>query len=443
VVHQPVPWGAVVLGAAILVVAALTGSLWGELPAGVASWGSFGWPALTAGRWGTLASSLVLTRDPFMALTMAAAVTAALGVYERRSGHGRALAVAGVGHVTGSVLVAVGAGALGRTGWPVAVRAAENLDYGASMVVAAALGALASRHRRLVPMVGAGVVVALLLHHQLADWAHLVAAPAGYLTDGARRPRRALVALAGTAVLTTWLIVAGSPAVITTTDRFRFASLGRPSPGPPVADHGHVERLDYRSSALGDRVMVAWVYVPPHPRDRLPVALFLHGVPGAPDDWLIGGQLASTLDRAIAGGSFPPALAVVPDGEGMHNPRAGWTDVARQHLLTSVSHDLLAAVGRRWGTDLGAGRVAVAGVGRGSAGATRLSWRDPRVGFVAAFDPASRPMVRPGVRLLVLRSGTVPRPGGNGWGRWRAELPGVLAWLQSQGFGSSPSGGGR
>ena len=434
---RPVPWIAVLLGAAILAVAALTGSLWGELPVGVASWGSFGWPALTAGRWGTLVSSLVLTRDPFMALTMAAAVAGALGVYERRSGHGRALAVAAVGHVSGSVLVAVGAGALGRTGWPLAVRAAENLDYGASMVVAAALGALASRHRRLVPAVGVGVFVALLVHHQLADWAHLVAAPSGYLADRARRPRRALVALAGTAVLTAWLIVAGSAAVITTTDHFRFAALGYPSPRPPVADRGHVERLDYGSPALGDRVMVAWVYVPPHRRGPIPVALFLHGVPGAPDDWLIGGQLASSLDRAIAAGSFPAALAVVPDGEGMHDPRAGWADVPRQHLLASVSDDLLAAVGRRWGADLGAGRVAVAGVGRGSAGAARLSRRDPRIGFVAAFDPLSPPAVRPGVRLLTVRSGTVSRPGEDGWGPRRAELPGVLAWLQSRGFGGS------
>ncbi len=432
----PRPWVALSLAATILAVAALTGSLWGELPLRVAGWGSFGWPALAAGRWGTLVTSLVLTRDPFMALTMAAAVAGALGFYERQSGHGRALAVAAVAHVTGSVLVALGAGALGRMGWPVAVRAAENLDYGASMVVAGAVGALASRHRRLLSVVGVGVVVALVVHHQLADWAHLVAAPAGYLTDRARRPRRALVALVGTAALTAWLIIDGWLIVVDTTDHVRFASLGRPSP-VPGATQGHVERLDYRSRALGDRVMVAWVYVPPRPRGPLPVVLFLHGVPGAPDDWLAGGQLAPSLDRAIAGGSIPPALAVVPDGEGMHDPPAGWADTARQHLLTSVSRDLLSAVSRRWAADLGAGQMAVVGVGLGAAGAARLSWHDPRIGFVAALDPATRPRVRPGVRLLAVGSDAPVPPRRSRWGEWRAELPGVMGWLGSQGFGAS------
>jgi hypothetical protein len=437
--RPPRLWISFSLAAAILAVAALTGSLWGELPLRVAGWGSFGWPALAAGRWGTLVSSLVLTRDPFMALTMAAAVAGALGVYERQSGHGRALAVAAVAHVSGSVLVAVGAGALGRTGWPVAVRAAENLDYGASMVVAGAVGALASRHRRLLPVVGVGVVVALVVHHQIADWAHLVAAPAGYLADRARRPRRALMALAGTAALTAWLVVNGWLVVVDATDDVRFASLGRPSP-VPTATQGHVERLDYRSPALGDRVMVAWVYVPPRPRGPLPVALFLHGIPGAPDDWLAGGQLASSLDRAIAGGLLPPALAIVPDGEGMHDPRAGWADIPRQHLLTSVSRDLLSAVGRRWAADLGAGQVAVVGVGRGAAGAARQSWHDRRIGFVAVLDPLSPPRVRAGVRLLQLRSEAGLHPGPNRWGHWRSELPGVLGWLGSEGFGVSSAG---
>jgi enterochelin esterase-like enzyme len=187
--------------------------------------------------------------------------------------------------------------------------------------------------------------------------------------------------------------------------------------------------------------MVAWVYVPPRPQGPLPVALFLHGTPGAPDDWLAGGQLASSLDRAIAGGLFPPALAVVPDGEGMHDPRAGWADIPRQHLLTSVSRDLLSAVGRRWAADLGAGRMAVVGVGRGAAGGARLSWHDRRIGFVAALDPATRPRVRPGVRLLEVGSDARGHPRRNRWGEWRAELPGVLGWLGSQGFGASDSSG--
>src|SRR5205814_1225106 len=179
-------------------------------------------------------SSLVLTRDTFMAVTMALAVAAGLGLYERRAGPGRALAVALVGHVTGSVVVALGAGALGRTGWPVAERAAANLDYGASMVVAAALGAIASRSRdrRLIRLALFGPPVVLLLHHQLADWAHLVACPAGYLVDRARRPRRATVAAFATAALTGWLVLYGPAAVVDTTNQIRFWKASPPAAAP-------------------------------------------------------------------------------------------------------------------------------------------------------------------------------------------------------------------
>src|SRR5256714_8076961 len=116
------PWLALGLAGLVLAAGVVTGSRWHELPARYAGRGSFGWPALEAGRWWTLASSLLLTRNMFMAFTMAAAVAAGLGLYERRVGPGRALAVALVGHVTGSVVVALGAGALGRTGWPGAER---------------------------------------------------------------------------------------------------------------------------------------------------------------------------------------------------------------------------------------------------------------------------------------------------------------------------------
>jgi hypothetical protein len=444
--RRPRPWVAVSLAVVILVVAGATGALGRGLRAPVAGWGSFGWPALVAGRWWTLPVSLVLTRDRFMALSMAAAVAGVLGAYERRAGHLRAAAVAAVGHGTGSVVVATAAGALGRTGWPVAVRAAENLDYGASMVVAGALGALVAHQgdRRLVRLAAAGIVVALVAHHQLADWAHLVAAPAGFLADRARRPRWAAVAVAATGVLTAWLLVDGSAAVVEGTDAIRFPPVPAPTAASAVAARGRVVRLAYRSPALGDRYLMAWVYVPaarPGPAG-LPVALLLHGIPGAPDDWLAGGDVAGALDRAVAGGSAAPALAVIPDGEGMHDPAAGWADVAGQRLLTSVTRDLLGAVARRWPVDLEPGRMAVIGVGRGATGAARLSRQDARIGFVAGLDPPSRLHVRPGVHVLATRSGDdagAPGRAAPRWRRWRVELPGVLAWLHTEGFGTGAS----
>jgi enterochelin esterase-like enzyme len=434
------PWLALGLAGLVLAASVLTGSLWHELPARFAGRGSFGWPALEAGRWWTLASSLLLTRNIFMAVTMAAAVAAGLGIYEWRAGPGRALAVALVGHVTGSVVVALGAGALGRTGWPVAERAAANLDYGASMVVAAALGAMASRSRdrRLLRLALFGPPLVLLLHHQLADWAHLVACPAGYLVDGARRPRPAAVAAFATAALTGWLVLYGPQAVVDSTNEIRFAhapatglplalsGASRARPVLPQADEparrGRLERLAYTAKALGDRPAVATLYVPAQldtivrAGGRVPVVVFLHGIPGAPEDWLAGGNLGGRLDEETAAGRFPVALAVVPESATMHDPKAGWVDAPHQPVLRSLRTDLLPAVARRFpAADLDVGHMAVVGVGRGANGALRLARLDRRFGFTVA-----------------IRSAT-----GNRWAYWRSELPKALRALTDAGFGAT------
>jgi S-formylglutathione hydrolase FrmB len=466
------------LAGLVLATSVVTGSLWHELPGRFAGGASFGWPALEAGRWWTLATSLLITRNAFMALSMALAVGAGLGLYERLAGPGRALAVALVGHVTGSVVVALGVGALGRTGWTVAERAAANLDYGASMVVAAALGAIASRqgNRRLVQVAMFGPPLVLLLHHQLADWAHLVACPAGYLVDGARRPRPAALAALATAALTGWLVLYGPEAVVVTTTEIRFAtSVPAPLPtGPsplaataakPVPAPGargapaggaddprpksQIVRLAYTARALGDRPEVATLYVPAGVErivaagGRLPVVVFLHGIPGAPEDWLAGGGLAGRLDEEIAAGRFPAALAVVPESATMHDPRAGWVDAPHQPVLQSLRTDLLPAVARRFpAADLGAGRVGVVGVGRGADGALRLAGADGRFGYAVAIGPdnaSSRVRRAAGVIVLNTAPAGDQRPVRSRWVRWRADLPAALRALAGAGFGHRAS----
>ena len=105
---------------------------------------------------------------------------------------------------------------------------------------------------------------------------------------------------------------------------------------------GQIEHLAYTARALGDRPEVATLYVPAHldrivrAGGRLPVVVFLHGIPGAPEDWLAGGGLAGRLDEEIAAGRFPAALAVVPESATMHDPRAGWVDAPHQPVLQSL-----------------------------------------------------------------------------------------------------------
>jgi len=379
--HPPVV--ALLLVSGVVATALVTGVFARPLPDHLAGPGSFGWPALEAGRWLTLGTSFLLTRDWFMATTMPLALLAAYVPYERRAGHLRAFTAAGVGHVTGSLVLAVAGGALGWTGIPVLVRAAQNMDYGASMAVAAGVGALASRldDRRLRNLAFAAVVLLLPVHHQMADWGHVVALPTGYLVDRVRRPVRAVAALTATAVFSAALVVAGAPGVDTLVESGRFSTRpASPLRAGPESRTSRVVRVGYVSPALRYRPEVAYVYVPDAasgPGRRLPVVVFLHGMPGGPDDWLQGGSAARVLDREIRARRIAPVIAVFPQADPYRDPRAGWLDVRGQEELASIEHDLLRAVARRFPVETSPRTAAVVGFGAGGAGAGVLAARDP------------------------------------------------------------------
>ena len=80
------PWVALALAGSVLATAVVTGVFAHEISPVVAGRGSFGWPALRAGRWWTLGTSFVLTRDWFMATTMPVCLFLAVALYERRAG---------------------------------------------------------------------------------------------------------------------------------------------------------------------------------------------------------------------------------------------------------------------------------------------------------------------------------------------------------------------
>src|SRR5581483_4091937 len=198
------------------------------------------------------------------------------------------------------------------------------------------------------------------------------------------------------------------------------------------AAKGQIERLAYTARALGDRPQVATLYVPAHldrllrPDAPLPVVVFLHGIPGAPEDWLAGGGLARLLDEEIAAGRFPAALALVPENATLHDPRAGWVDAPHQPVLQSLRTDLLAAVARRFPA---------------ADGALRLAGADGRFGYAVAIGPRiAPPRLRRAADVIVV--GTAPPDGlpvRHRWVRWRADLRGALRALAGAGFGRPPS----
>jgi len=64
----------------------------------------------------------------------------------------------------------------------------------------------------------------------------------------------------------------------------------------------------------------AQVYVPPawfsRPRPRLPVIMLLHGTPGAPENWTVGGDAQITADQWARNHSGVAPLIVMPDING-------------------------------------------------------------------------------------------------------------------------------
>jgi hypothetical protein len=207
------PWVALGLAGAVIATAVLTGAYFHEVPARVGAWAGTGWPTLLAGRWWTLGTSFVLTRDWFMASTMPMCLLLGLVPYERRAGHGRTFLVAFVGNVTGTVIVSLAFAPLALTHVGMLERAANNVDYGGSMAIAAGLGALVGfvHDRRLTWMAVALAVGGLALHHQMADWGHVVALPLGYAIARMRTGRdveRLVLVLLGLTVVAA-VVVAG------------------------------------------------------------------------------------------------------------------------------------------------------------------------------------------------------------------------------------------
>lgn len=87
-----------------------------------------------------------------------------------------------------------------------------------------------------------------------------------------------------------------------------------------LPDSGRVFTAAIPPTASGFGAREAEIYLPPayfaDPRPLLPVLVLLAGEPGAPEDWIVGGQLVRTMDAfARAHGGLAPVV-VVADGTG-------------------------------------------------------------------------------------------------------------------------------
>ncbi|MBS9374453.1 alpha/beta hydrolase [Rhodococcus sp. B50] len=83
---------------------------------------------------------------------------------------------------------------------------------------------------------------------------------------------------------------------------------------------GAVTSVTIPGTVSGFRAREARVYLPPayfsDPRPELPVLVLLAGQPGSPEDWLVGGRLAQTMDAYAAEHRGLAPVVVLADGTG-------------------------------------------------------------------------------------------------------------------------------
>ena len=143
---------------------------------------------IQAGHWSTLFTNQLLTRNTFMCLSICLSVLVFVGFYEALAGSVRAIVVIVVTGIVGPLGVEAGLGLGNVLGSTWAANTLSTLDFGASAITAGGAGAVVALLRwRWLRIVALLVVLSgLPLHHQLADWEHLVATRRQALRDGTR-----------------------------------------------------------------------------------------------------------------------------------------------------------------------------------------------------------------------------------------------------------------
>lgn len=154
---------------------------------------------------------------------------------------------------------------------------------------------------------------------------------------------------------------------------------------PPRAAQGtEMVQVELQSTVLG-RAWPVSAYLPRgfgEGERRYPMLFFLPGQ-GATTSDLLRRELAGIIDAAIAAGTMPPAVVVVPE------LRRSWGVNGRERMETALSEELIPEATRRWrGLGTRAGQ-AIGGISAGGYAALRLAMKQPeRFAAVALLSPA-------------------------------------------------------
>ncbi len=347
-------------------------------------------------RWSSLWTSALLSRDAFMAISLATSIVATLGIYEAIAGWRRAATVA-LGAAIVAPLTVVGIAQLvGLAGNTFALRTLQTVDYGASTVSASAGGALAAiagptLRRALVTW----LVIGSLLHHQLADAEHLVsfafgfAVSKGWAPTSTATPATLVVNLRRAALIFASVLAGVSVATETT------PGAGRPrahaeSPARPTSPI-RVEMHSYPTPSIGGSQTVYVVYPAGYDENvdrRYPVVELLHGHPGSAIDIMTGLDVPASMSTA----GIPPFILLAPDGIGPIVPDSFYADTTLQNVGTAVSVDLVSWATTQLRTTT---QWSVGGLSAGGYGAAYLTSTHPDIyragcSMSGNFEPQGR-----------------------------------------------------
>lgn len=175
------------------------------------------------------------------------------------------------------------------------------------------------------------------------------------------------------------------------------AVAGQWRPPADLPAHGLLRQAAVPGTVSGFVARNAYIYLPPaylvpgHP--PLPVLVLFPGQPGAPSDWLTGGQLASTLDSYAAAHSGLAPVTVVVDPLGSQDANTLCMDSTIARADTYLSVDVPQWISTNLDVQPGADRWAVGGFSFGATCALQLAARHPDVfpnviAFAAEREPA-------------------------------------------------------
>src|SRR5437763_2175585 len=352
-----------------------------------------------AGHWSTLFTNQLLTRNTFMCLSICLSVLVFVGFYEALAGSVRAIVVIVVTGIVGPLGVEAGLGLGNVLGSTWAANTLSTLDFGASAITAGGAGAVVAllpwRWRRMVALLV--VLSGLPLHHQLADWEHLISFTFGFglgLVLGPR-PARSPAGEAGgasaqqaprTGRLTPLAWVLLVPAAVLGV----FASTTFISTAASGSSVAQVIEATYPSAALHSNRRVMVVLPPGYGRSgqRYPVVEMLHGVPGGLEE-AIGGLNMAPLSSQ----SKTPFIVVAPDGTGPAVGESDFANTSSQPMGTVTGPELRQWVDAHYPTN---GTWDVTGLSAGGYGAAYLPTLSPGAyqaacpmsGFFTAEPPA-------------------------------------------------------